>query len=234
MVPKLTTEEFIIRAISVHNNEYDYSKVVYKHSKKPVIIICNDHGEFLQRPIHHLRGSGCQKCSYINLSTKLKSRSIINTERFIKKANKIHNNKYNYDLIEYHNCKTKIKILCPEHGYFEQEPRIHLNSSGCQKCRYLRPRKKFNKDPNKILANKVNFIKNANIIHNNKYNYDIIEYYNSRTKIKILCPKHGYFEQEPRIHLKGSGCQQCGFIKMGISKKKSIPKFYMYSVNILN
>ena len=44
------------------------------------------------------------------------------TENFIIKANEIHGNIYDYSLAEYVNSKTKVKIICPEHGIFEQRP----------------------------------------------------------------------------------------------------------------
>ena len=30
-------------------------------------------------------------------------------------------------------------------------------------------------------------------LHNNKYDYSNVVYVNSRTKVKIICPKHGVF-----------------------------------------
>ena len=46
MSKKLTTEEFIIKAKSKHNNIYDYSNVDYVNSKTKICIICPIHGEF--------------------------------------------------------------------------------------------------------------------------------------------------------------------------------------------
>ncbi len=60
---KLTTEEFIKRAKAVHGDRYDYSKVDYVDSKTKVCIICKEHGEFWQRPSHHIEGHGCTKCA---------------------------------------------------------------------------------------------------------------------------------------------------------------------------
>ena len=45
---------------------------------------------------------------------------------FIKKANKKHNNFYDYNKVKYINSKTKIIITCPSHGEFEQTPANHL------------------------------------------------------------------------------------------------------------
>ena len=60
---KLTTEKFITKAKKIHGHKYDYSKSVYgKNQKDKLIIICPIHGEFIQRPDHHLCGSGCFTC----------------------------------------------------------------------------------------------------------------------------------------------------------------------------
>lgn len=50
------------------------------------------------------------------------------------------------------------------------------------------------------------FIRKSKIIHKNFYDYSMCEYDNSTSKVKIICPKHGEFLQEPRIHLSGKGC----------------------------
>lgn len=51
----------------------------------------------------------------------------LTTEEFIEKSKAIHDNKYDYSLVEYINSQTKIKIICPKHGEFEQKPNNHLN-----------------------------------------------------------------------------------------------------------
>lgn len=59
---KHTTESFIEKCKFTHGERYDYSCVDYKNNKENIKIICKEHGAFLQRPIHHSRGSGCPKC----------------------------------------------------------------------------------------------------------------------------------------------------------------------------
>lgn len=56
------------------------------------------------------------------------------TEEFINDAKNIHGNKYDYSLVNYKNCKVKIKIICNKHGVFEQTPDGHLSGRGCYKC----------------------------------------------------------------------------------------------------
>lgn len=56
-------EIFISKAQKVHGHKYDYSKVLYTNSNTQVIISCPIHGEFLQKPAHHLQAEGCPSCN---------------------------------------------------------------------------------------------------------------------------------------------------------------------------
>ena len=105
---KLTTADFIDRATKVHNGKYDYSLVRYESAKGKVVIICPVHGEFRQVSIRHLLGSGCPRCS-----------NRITTKDFIKKAMKVHGDKYDYSLVDYKTAYSKVTIICREHGKFE-------------------------------------------------------------------------------------------------------------------
>lgn len=53
------------------------------------------------------------------------------------------------------------------------------------------------------------FIDEANLIHNNKYDYTLSKYISTHIKIKIICPVHGTFMQTPNSHLRGRGCSKC-------------------------
>lgn len=56
------------------------------------------------------------------------------TEQFIADAVAVHRDKHDYSKVEYINAKTKVCIICPEHGEFWQNPNNHLNGQGCPKC----------------------------------------------------------------------------------------------------
>ena len=190
---KYTTEEYIKQAKKIHKDKYDWSKVVYVDAKTKVCIICPIHGEFWQRANNHLSGCGCVKCynERRNLTTRM------TTEEFIKKARKIHGDKYDYSKVEYANNRTKVCIICPEHGEFWQTPSHHLQGHGCPKC-----------SDNMCLTNE-EFIKRAKKIHKDKYDYRDINYVNNHTPIQLCCKKHGIFLQLPAHHLKGHGCPKC-------------------------
>ncbi len=198
MSKKITTQEFIEKSYCIHYDKYNYKLVNYHNTNTKVDIICPVHGVFKQIPKIHLRGNGCNKCANINRSKIIR----LTTPQFISKANKTHNNKYDYSLVEYVNSKTKVKIICPIHGMFEQTPNNHLSGNGCNKCG-------LNSSINKQTMNIFVFVNKANKTHNNKYDYSLVEYVNTKTKVKIICPIHGVFEQTPDAHLSNKGCPKC-------------------------
>lgn len=63
---QLTTEQFIEKAIKVHGDKYDYSKVNYTGSHNKVEIICKQHESFFQKPNGHLANkNGCPICNSV-------------------------------------------------------------------------------------------------------------------------------------------------------------------------
>ena len=189
---KKSTEQFIEEAKKVHGNKYDYSKADYNLCQDKVVIICPIHGEFEQRPLAHIQGQGCPKCSRNHK---------LCLQDFVEEAKKIHGDKYDYSKVEYKNNKIKVCIICPIHGEFWQTPKKHLNFHGCPKCG----------GSNKLTNN--DFINKSRLVHGDKYNYSKVNYINSNTKIHILCHKHGEFEQLPHDHLQGKGCPKCACIE---------------------
>ena len=64
----------------------------------------------------------------------MKSTKKLTTDQFIQRSNDIHNNVYDYSKVEYKNSITKVKIICPHHGEFEQQASYHISGHGCIKC----------------------------------------------------------------------------------------------------
>jgi very-short-patch-repair endonuclease len=182
-------DKFIEKAIAIHGDKYDYSKVTYKTAKIKIIIGCKDHGEFEQTPSNHLSGFNCQKCANNGKMT---------TEQYVSRATIAHKDKYDYSKVNYVNADKKITIICKEHGEFEQIPDFHLNRKcGCPKC------------ANNVTLTIYEFTEKANKIHGDKYDYSQVEYINNRTYIDIICKEHGIFTQKQFSHLLGIGCPHC-------------------------
>ena len=132
----------------------------------------------------------------------------LTTEEFVQKAREVHGDKYDYSKVEYKNATTKVCIICPNHGEFEQFPYKHLEGMGCSECGLTKctNSRRFTTDK---------FIELAKEVHSDKYNYSKVEYKNNKTKVTIICPVHGEFKQLPASHLQGIGCFYCnGNIKL--------------------
>lgn len=130
--PVHDTDSFIKKAKELYGDSYDYSKVEYVNEKDKIKIICKIHGEFMVSPNNFLNGKTCPKCRKIKNQEK---NSKSGYASFLERASKIHYNKYDYSKVKYINAKTKICVICSEHGEFWQTPDAHLRGNGCPRCR---------------------------------------------------------------------------------------------------
>ena len=180
--------DLLNRFKKIHGDRYNYDFVDYKGMLFPIKISCPIHGIFEQTPVIHLNGSGCPICNSVKIPR----------EEFIKRCRDKHNNFYDYSITDFKGVAYKIRIICPEHGEFEQRAGNHLAGQKCPYCAN-------NKWNNNI------FIQKAIGIHGNKYDYSLVDYKSAHKKIIIKCPKHGEFEQIPWNHISlKEGCPYCG------------------------
>lgn len=190
---RVGVDAFARRAIKIHGDKYDYSKVCYLNQHSNVTIICKIHGDFEQTPNSHLAGRGCQLCGGSQRLTKLD---------FVQKAMVIHGDKYSYTMVEYVNVDTPVKILCDIHGCYEQTPYKHMQGHGCRKC----SRESMAKALSRSTAD---FITEAQKAHGDTYDYSQVNYVNAHTPVMIICKDHGSFWQSPNAHIRSSGCPTC-------------------------
>ena len=194
---KYDTNKFIEKSKLKHGDKYDYSLVDYKNDRTKVLINCPHHGEFSQIPNSHYV-SGCPNCGLLKRSESRKN----NINDIISKFRKIHSDRYDYSKVEYVKMRNKVLIRCKKHDFeFYQSPMKHLDSKtgGCIKCNSI----------GKGSSTRESFIEKANLVHQDKYQYDLTDYKKSNKKIKINCSKHGVFEMTPNSHLNGRGCGIC-------------------------
>lgn len=218
---KYTNEEWIEEASKRHNGKYDYSKTNYVKARDKVIVICHEkdefgeeHGEFEIRAGNHIAGIGCPKCAKKYRPT---------TDEWIKKARKVHGDKYLYKKVHYNGSSKKVLITCPIHGDFLQEAASHLNGVGCPKCK------------GGVELSTEEYIDKLRQVHGNKYDYSKVNYVNAKTKINIICSRHGVFSQLPYQHLKGQGCPKCKSSKLenlliSLFDKKGLRYTYQYKI----
>ena len=186
---KIPLDEFIKKCREKHGDKYDYSKVDYIDANTKIIIICKEHGEFQQKPNHHLnRGSCCPKCT---------GHYTLTTEEFIEKSKLVHGDLYDYSKVDYKNSNKEVSIVCKKHGEFLQKPVYHYwNKAGCPKC------------ANKNITTE-DFIEKSKLVHGDIYDYSNVIYNLSSEKVIINCKEHGEFNQKPNDHLGGHGCPKC-------------------------
>lgn len=215
-------DDFISKSRAKYGDKFDYSKCRYVDSQTKVVITCPTHGEFQQTPSKHLRATyGCRKCAI----TKQHEKQKLPVDIFIYKSRALHGDKFDYSKCQYIDYQTKVVIICPHHGEFQQTPNSHLNGNGCRQCA-------IEYTSNKQRRNKEDFVEKANKIHNHKYDYSTVEYTNNVTKVTIVCPNHGIFEQRPACHLKGRGCAKCGKDKIGAERTKTTQDFIEQAMKI--
>lgn len=194
---------FIEKAKAKHGDKYDYTKVRYVNNKTPVTITCRTHGDFEQTPQGHLASNDpCNKCRL----EKVYNHSILS-------AQKIHNGKYTYVRESFVSVVDKMTIVCPIHGAYEMTINNHVhNGAECKECALA----KRGESQWKTLDS---FIKDAEKVHGNKYDYSKTVCRGGKKKITITCRTHGDFEQNIYSHLRGAGCPKCS--KSGVSKAET-------------
>jgi very-short-patch-repair endonuclease len=239
----MTQKEFLKKAIGLHGNKYEYLNLGDIINVNDTIKIMYKGEKFNQKVVKHLMGRCPEKGlkmktteqfieeaksiwghKYDYKLTKykgsLKKVKIIyedivfeqrasshlaglcveknmNEKYFIQKSIEKWGNKYDYSLVNYKNSKKKVKIIY-ENVIYEQTPDNHIRFA---------PEKISNK------RDTSSFIKEAKLIHGNKYDYGKVKYFDNKYKIIITCPNHGDFKQTPNSHLMGNGCPKCSSSK---------------------
>lgn len=214
---RIPLEKIIEKSNQVHNFKYDYSLITeYKNNRVRYPMICPKHGVFYQDFDHHInRKQGCPYCSG-NAKRTLES--------VIEDARKVHGDKYDYSKSVYNGTHKKMCIICHEkdengieHGEFWQAPNDHLHGQGCPKCKG----KRIWDSRGRLTVNEVK--EQFRKVHGEEYDYSLFtEYKNNRTKIPVICKKHGVFYVTPNAHITGRrGCPKCG--AESSSEKQRLP-----------
>ena len=200
----MTTEQYLAKARKKHGPKFDYSLVAYKHSAKPITIICPTHGNFEQKAHEHLRSKyGCQECAK-EIAAEGKK---LTTAEFIKNAKAKHGSKFDYSKSVYVDNKTDVEIICPVHGPFFRTANNHISGGyGCNECAGV---------PTYDTEYFIKRAKEAHKARGSEYDYSKVEYVSCFEPVEIVCGQHGSFFQAPHEHLKPRGCPECGNILGG-------------------
>ena len=231
-------QKFIERANEKFNFKFDYSLVEYKNNDDKVIIICPIHGQFEQNFGNHLNSKyGCNDCKKdVSNAKKVVKEKVVKEkldkikidrkELFFKKCFENHGDRYDYSITEFKTSNDKVKIICREHGVFEQRASAHTSGQGCMECRLEKRRTGLDA-----------FLSRSYEIHGDRYDYSLVtEYINSQTKVDVICKEHGIFKISPNKHTNGEqGCAECK--KLGLTKfieESNITHNYKYDYSLIN
>ena len=124
----------------------------------------------------------------------------MNKEQFVKKAQKVFGDRFDYSLTDYVGTLKKVTIKCKEHGEFQQKPSYHLAGKiGCSKCTLGLSNQKA--------------LSRSKLAHGDRYDYSKFLYNGESKKVTVICKHHGEFSISPRDHWTGTGCQKCKGLK---------------------
>jgi len=196
------------KLFEVYGNHFDVISTSMIGKRRIIKIRCCKCGNFFEKRMDYiLEGRGCKRCKEHSFQNEI-----------IKKFKIVHDDKFDYSLVNYTTDKQKIKIKCKTCKHiFLQRPSAHLAGESCKTCNINRQ-----KSSNEF------FIKKAKEKYGTKYDYSEVEYLTNKNKVKIICNKHQYiFEQAPNSHLRGQGCPICNQ-----SKGELIIKDYLIEHNI--
>ncbi len=157
--------------------------------------------------------------SFSNNCLKLKS--------FKDKCNIIHENKYDYSLVEFIKGTPNVIIICLKHGNFTQSRYSHLKGIGCKQC-------SIDKKSKSMKDTTASFIFKAKKVHGDYYDYSLVNYISSKENVDIICKTHGTFSQKPNNHLTGYGCNSCGVETSSEKQSLSLEVFIERSNEVHN
>jgi len=212
MPPKLTQEEFVSKARSVHGDTYDYTEACYTTQTSRVTIICSKHGQFQQVANTHLNGCGCPSCGKERRITSIE----ITKDEFLLRAKTKFGDKFNLENSNFTGMKSPVTVSCPEHGPVNLTAERFLSSShGCVKCANAASGQKAGIAK---LRSTTEVLRRFTQAHGSRYDYSRMRYVNGVTNIDVICRTHGTFSITPNAHIAGVGCAMCAIESRRMSR----------------
>jgi len=238
----LNTEKFIEIAKVTHNNKFDYNRSEFVNQHQPIIIICPDHGEYLQAPRDHLRSTyGCPKCV-----KKVRSSSTIakQFDKFKDKADKKFGDKFKYIQSSFVNTNTPISIICDKGHSFKRDPDVHLvSTTGCPVC-YKELQSKIREEKKIAIKNKPKYVRATKPLSyfiervESKFGKHIFDfsqtiYHNQISPVTVRCIKHDFYFTKKRASklLESKGCPKCSAEQKAIASRLTEEQFIEKSKN---
>lgn len=201
---KKTKKQKLIEKASKLQGEFSYDKVAsdFGNGDEEIIITCKAHGDFKTPAIrHHLnKFGGCEKCKELFFRTDLINGSKKNIHR---------DEELDYSKVRYVNSRGRVTVVCKTHGDCEVLVNELKKGAGCQECARARVGKL-------TLLTTEGFINKSKKEHGDLYDYSLTKIGSKgrKSRVVIICKKHGEFEMSAENHYrgknpKGAGCQKC-------------------------
>lgn len=141
----------------------------------------------------------------------------LTTDEFIARSREVHGDRYDYSLVEYVRNHRKVTVICREHGPFDVAPSAHMNGVHCARCQ---GRQKLTLDV---------FLSRAHAVHGDTYDYRQIDVTRGlKSKVSVICKKHGEFKISAAWHINGQGCPRCS----GRNRDKTTKEFIQDAVEV--
>lgn len=179
----MSTAEFIEKAIKIHGNKYDYSKVNYVNPKTNVCIICPIHSEFNIKPINHIQGIGCPKCNESKLEEEIRYLLDENKIKYVEqKTFSWLKSKQNYLRLDFYLEDYNIAIECQGEQHFKPIRYFGGESSFNNTVKWDNLKNKLCND------NNIYILYYSNIIENN---YNLGKIINDKSELLNNIKKYG-------------------------------------------
>lgn len=189
---RMSDEDYLKKVESRFGETFQLDLITFNGDN--VTVFCESHGEFSKNRHDFLRSKGCPVCA----------RKKTSVECWVKSCQEIHNNVFDYSLVEELRGNKPVPIICKEHGVFNQNPIRHkAGANGCKPCSLRLQGVKRKKTKERLISD---FVR----VHGYEYDYSDVVYTNVKEKVAIACRHHGTFLQTPDNHLQGQGCPSCG------------------------
>lgn len=221
------------------DKNYTFEKAVFinTHTKLTATCHCVDengveHGDFDIRPNDLLTGYGCRFCANNNIK--------YTDEKFINKANIVHNFKYDYSQLNYEGMHKPICVIChckdkdgKEHGEWWPLAYNHLNGSGCPRCNTV-VKSKFEENIGLLIEQQIGKVERQKSFGWLKYKRQLyIDYYIDKYKIAIEVQGEQHFrpiEKFGGIEQFNTQCKR-DEIKRKLCNEHGIKIFYVTKKN---
>lgn len=129
---------------------------------------------------------------------------------YLEKCLAVHGGLYAYDESSFSRSVDPVRVLCAEHGWFEQRLLNHLHGAGCPQC----------------AGRGVDWVARFVSVHGTTYDYSRVVFRGYKEPVEVICAEHGSFWQTPDNHYRGrQGCPACGRQRVRESKQLPVGEF---------